>query len=262
MTDDECPLISSFLARQSILLGAGLLFILFTYLRKLLGYETRDIKTFAADCSKQALQQGFGGLLMAAVAVHLQHGGLYDALAWYGGEYPFEIILTTIFTRVFRYLSELLARRCYESASARQQAFWLPMLHMGRYGPEDGPSFSCSWYLSQLVQAVLLIGVPARLLSIGLILLSTLLPTSIAPVRLVASAWFSSGMACVTRTALILYVVPLVGDAVQFVIIDQIQKVRVAMGGDRRRLLGAQGAFGGQGGSSTTPGSSPSETLT
>ncbi len=86
MTDDECPLISSFLARQSILLGAGLLFILFTYLRKLLGYETRDIKTFAADCSKQALQQGFGGLLMAAVAVHLQHGGLYDALAWYGGE--------------------------------------------------------------------------------------------------------------------------------------------------------------------------------
>ena len=42
-----------------------------------LGYETRDLRTFTADVSKQAMQQGFGGLLMAAVGVGLaRHGGL------------------------------------------------------------------------------------------------------------------------------------------------------------------------------------------
>ena len=86
MDASDCPLVSSFVARQSIILGAGALFVLFTYARKRLGYETRDLKTFVADCSKQGLQQAFGGVLMAAAGVALaQHHGL-DALAWYGAE--------------------------------------------------------------------------------------------------------------------------------------------------------------------------------
>ena len=95
-----------------------------------------------------------------------------------------------------------------------------------------------------MVQAVLLIGIPARLTSVGLILLSMLLPASVQPVSLVASSWFYAGMSCTTRTALTLYVVPLAGDVAQFLIVDQIQKARGVENGDRRQLLhlGSAGA--------------------
>ena len=43
---------------------------------------------------------------------------------------------------------------------------------------------------------------------------------------LVAQGWFYSGLSCNSRTVLTLYVVPVLGDAVQFIIIDQIQKFR------------------------------------
>ena len=188
--------------------------------------------------AKQALQQGFGGLLMAAVGVLLAHHSGLDALAWYGGEYPFEMVLTTFFTHVFRQLSERLARHLYETTSDAQRELWLPMLNMGRYGPSEHEPFKCSWYGMQLLQAVLLIGVPARLLSVGMILLSIQLPDAVSPVRLVAAAWFQGNMTCTVRTAFTLYVVPLLGDAVQFIIIDQIQKAKEALAGDRRGLLG------------------------
>ena len=172
-----------------------------------------------------------------------------DALAWYGGEYPFEMVLTTCLTHVFRHLSERLARQCVHSSSSsssssRGGSFWEPMLHMGRYGPSDLQPFSWRWYGSQMVQAVLLIGIPARLTSVGLILLSMLLPASVQPVSLVASSWFYAGMSCTTRTALTLYVVPLAGDVAQFLIVDQIQKARGVENGDRRQLLhlGSAGA--------------------
>ena len=236
-SQEQCPLISSFVARQSIIVAAGVCFLLYTWLRKLQGFETRDLRTFVADVSKQGMQQMFGGALMAAVGVLLErHAGL-DALAWYGGEYPFEIVCTTVFTKMFRFLSEQLARRCYDASSARE-SIWLPMLHMGQYGPSEAEPFRCRWYLLQMVQAVLLIGVPARLLSVGLILLSMLLPDGVSPVRLIAAAWYYSGMSCAARTALILYAVPLLGDAVQFTIVDLIQKARAGGPGSDRPLLG------------------------
>ena len=64
----QCALISSFMARQGIIAAAGLCFFAFTYIRKRMGIETRDVQTFAADVSKQGLQQGFGGLMMAVEA--------------------------------------------------------------------------------------------------------------------------------------------------------------------------------------------------
>lgn len=239
-SDVVCLLMGSFIARWGILLGAGLLFLLFTYARKLRGAETRDLRTFAADCSKQALQQAFGGLLMAAVGVHLASERGLDSLAWYGGEYPYELVLTTAFTAVFRRLSEAMARRCYEagaSSAARAERYCLPLLHMGRYGPSEAEPFRCDWYAMQLVQAVLFIGVPARLLSVGLILAAAALPAAANPVRAVATAYFHSGLGCTARTALTLYLVPLAGDAVQFAVVDAIQRARASAADDRRRLL-------------------------
>jgi len=238
----ECPLVSSFLARQGIIAAAGCFFFLVTWLRKLQGVETRDLRTFCADVSKQVMQQGFGGLLMAAAGVALaQHEGRFDALAWYGAEYPFEIVLTTFFTRVFRQLSEHVARNFYVAAENQSSAWseiWLPMLNMGRYGPTEQEPFRCQWYVMQMVQAVLLIGVPARLCSVGLILTAMLLPEAWNPVRGIASLYYESDLTCAARTALTLYIVPLAGDAVQFVIIDLIQKAATPKRNDQQVLLG------------------------
>ena len=57
--------------------------------------------------------------------------------------------------------------------------------------------------------------------------------------RGLAAAYYGSGLSCTARTMLTLYVVPLLGDAVQFVLVDLIQKARAAGGGsgDRRQLL-------------------------
>ena len=231
----QCELVSSMLARQGIIAAAGVCFLLFTWMRKVYGLETRDLRTFAADVSKQGLQQAFGGALMAVVGVLLAHHNGLDALAWYGGEYPFEIVLTTLFTRVFRKASEQLARRCYDSGWWSE--FWEPMLHMGRYGPSEAEPFRCSWYGVQMFQAALLIGVPARLVSVGIIVLTMALPSAVSPVRFVSGAWYGAGFSCALRTTLTLYVVPLLGDAVQFVLVDLIQKAKASGNGDRIHLL-------------------------
>ena len=63
-----------------------------------LRYERRNLKTFCADCSKQAGQQMIGGVLMVGLGLMLARESGLDALAWYGAQYPFEIVLTTVFT--------------------------------------------------------------------------------------------------------------------------------------------------------------------
>ena len=73
----HCALLSSFFARQGVIAVAVAAFLLLTYARRRCGHETRDLRTFGADCSKQGLQQMFGGLLMAAAGVLLsRHNGL------------------------------------------------------------------------------------------------------------------------------------------------------------------------------------------
>lgn len=217
-----CPLVSSFIARQGVIVGAGLLFLLYTFLRSRWGYEKRDLRTFCADCSKQAGQQMIGGLLLVALGVLLSSHG-YDALAWYGAEYPFEILLTTFFTGRLRVWTE----RGFRQLNEHTHWTWLtPFLKFGQYGPEEG-LFFWSWYAAQLLQAVLLIGVVARILALSFVVLSlAILPPWCSPVHLVADAWFHSGMSCDVRTAFILYMIPLIFDAIQFIIIDGLQKFK------------------------------------
>ena len=94
------------------------------------------------------------------------------------------------------------------------------------YGPLPG-EFRWNWYGAQMVQAVLLIGIPARVVSILAILLSLhALPEWTSPVDLVARAWYVSGQSCAVRTLLSLYCMPVLGDALQFVIVDQLQKFK------------------------------------
>jgi hypothetical protein len=52
------------------------------------------------------------------------------------------------------------------------------------------------------------------------------LPEAYSPVLLLGRSWYYSGMTCSARTVATLYVMPVVGDAIQFVIIDSIQKFR------------------------------------
>ena len=170
----------------------------------------------------------FGGVLMVVLGVLLAEGGL-DALAWYGAEYPFEIVLTTVFTSWLRTWSE----RYF--AWLQQRTGWeslTPFNKFGQYGPQPG-TFRWSWYWAQMVQAVLIIGVCARIISVLLIVVSlSVLPEWGSPVLLVAKAWYYSGLSCSERTMATLYVVPVLGDAVQFIIIDQIQKFRRSPGAD------------------------------
>ena len=211
MAPIECALVSSFVARQGIILIAGISFLLYTYVRFRVGYETRDFRTFLADVSKQAGQQMFGGALMVALGILLAERG-QDALAWYGAEYPFEIILTTIFTSVLRHGCDKFFRWLQDRT---EWECLTPFNHFGQYGPTPG-SFRCSWYGAQLVQAVLIIGVGARIISVLFIVFSLqVLPEWCSPVLLVSKAWFQSGMTCTARTIATLYVLPVVGDAIQ-----------------------------------------------
>ena len=140
---EPCTLLKSFIARQGVILIAGLIFLAWTAsaagqtrgprsesagrllspvgadhghreailhasfgappcihqaIRVKLRYERRDLKTFCADCSKQAGQQMVGGALMVGMGLMLAEESGLDALAWYGAQYPFEIVLTTVFT--------------------------------------------------------------------------------------------------------------------------------------------------------------------
>ena len=160
----NCDLVAGFVARQMIILVAGLMFLLYTWVRVKQGVERRDLRTFVADVSKQAGQQAFGGVLMVVVGVFLAEGSL-DPLAWYGAEYPFEIVLTTLATSWLRKGSERVFQIWHE------QTRWSclePYTRFGQYGPAPGV-FLLSWYAAQMVQAVLIIGVTARLFSVACI---------------------------------------------------------------------------------------------
>ena len=65
-SQQHCELVKNFLARQSIILFAGVIFLAYTAIRVRRGLERRDLKTFCADVSKQADQQGLGGVLMVS----------------------------------------------------------------------------------------------------------------------------------------------------------------------------------------------------
>ena len=128
-------------------------------------------------------------------------------------------MLTTIFTGLFRRWAETGAVWLGRKTRWR----WLnPFKLVGQYGPKEN-DFRCKWYWAQLVQAVLLIGLPARMCALLIIFGSLAMPKVVSPVYHIASGWFHSGLTCEQQTAFILYVIPLTGDAVQFIIIDKLQ---------------------------------------
>ena len=45
---------------------------------------------------------------------------------------------------------------------------------------------------------------------------------------LLAKFWFTSGLSCPQRTAAVLYTIPLLGDVIQFIVIDGLQKFRTS----------------------------------
>jgi len=219
-----CPVVKDFLARQGIIAFAGLVFLGWTWVRVRRGLETRDVRTFAADTSKQAGQQAMGGAMMVVLGHKLAEDG-FSPLAWYGALYPFEIVLTTGFTGVFRRLNEALA--LHISTEKPWLSWAQPLANVGQYGPGGRSDFRCSWYAAQLLQATLLIGLPARLCALGLVSASLLLlPSPLSPCHQLARAYFLSGWPCGVQAAAILYACPLLGDAVQFIVIDRLGKPR------------------------------------
>ena len=65
---------------------------------------------------------------------------------------------------------------------------WLtPFKFVGQYGPKTD-DFRCRWYVAQLAQAILLIGLPARLVALSLIWCSLYLPDQASTAHLLTRA--------------------------------------------------------------------------
>lgn len=218
----HCKLASSFAVRLLIMVLATGVFLLYTNVRRKLGLEKRGFKTFAADTLKVGAQMVLGGVLLALMGGYLGHIGL-DALSWYGAEYPFEVVMSTYLTKVMK---DLTSKALVWLHSRTKSPALQPFLHFGRYGESPGV-FNPRWFYLQLFQAVFLINLPARLISLATIFVSLrVLPLAYSPVLLLGQFWFTSRLTCIERTTAILYILPLVGDAAQFVIIDGVQRAR------------------------------------
>lgn len=210
-----CELVKTFASRQGVLVLAGLLFLAYTYARVRTGRETRDFFTFCADVSKQGVQQMFGGVLMAALGILLASHSTQDALSWYAAEYPFEIVLTTTLTGPLKRCSTRCAPNAFPMGAEAFRNF-------GCYRDSFG-TFRWDWYRWQLFQAVFLIGVPARLMSVATIL-GVVHMGDANPISSIARLWDASPLDCFERSLIILYITPVVGDVIQFIVIDAIQK--------------------------------------
>lgn len=186
-----CKLVSSFLARQFVLILAGALFLFYTYVRRKLGLEKRSFKTFAADALKVGAQMVLGGVLLALMGVWLGRKGL-DPLSWYGAEYPFEVCMSTYFTYLTRAWTHRYFVARYERTKDAEAKEWLkPFVNFGRYGEEPG-QFRRDWFYWQLFHAVVLINLPARLMSLGILNLSLWhLPARYSPVLRLAQLWYA-----------------------------------------------------------------------
>ena len=97
----HCRLGASFALRMLIVIIAGAIFLLYTYVRRKLGLERRSFRTFAADTVKVGAQLVLGGVCLALMGGWLSHKGL-DSLSWYGAEYPFEVVMSTYLTKVMK----------------------------------------------------------------------------------------------------------------------------------------------------------------
>lgn len=237
-----CPLVKGFIVRQGVLLAASCLFLAFSAARIKLGKDKRDLRTFLADVSKQACQQMLGGTMMMVLGLELAKRG-QSALSWYGAEYPFEVILTTVGTGVCRRWAERFAKWGYHT---KGWAWLEPHSIVGQYGPRPG-DFSWRWYRQQLLQAVVFIAVPSRVVSIALIYCSIAwLPPALNPIEGLANLWFWSGWSCSQQQAAVLYAVPLLGDATQFIIIDRLQAAGVNEGKLKHRKPAGRSPLGSE----------------
>ncbi len=213
---EGCPLMRSFMARQGILIGGGICFISYVYVRIRVGKDKRTFKIFAADVSKQVFQQMIGGSMMAVFGVTMfTHG--YDSLSWYGAEFPFEIIFTTYFTHIFKKLTENWAKR-------KSKPFFLAMRQSGKYGT-TAEDFEWNIYFAQLAQAVIFVGLPARILS--MLIMSSIVNIPNNPLSWIASMYFRWDTICFIKEIFILYVNPFVGDTIQFIVVDWIQRLKL-----------------------------------
>jgi hypothetical protein len=217
----DCALVAGFLLRQGVLALAGLIFWGVTFSRMRRGLDTRDFTTFAADCSKQAAQQMCGGAMMAVLGVVLAHNVGLDPLSWYASEYPFEIVATTVATKLFLLLTERVAVQ--RSTEDSPSLFWYRVKRIGQYNHTPGV-FCWATYWVQLFHAIFLVGIPARLCAISSILVLLQLPAN--PVRGLANFWYELSWSCESKSIVILYAIPVLGDAVQFLIVDAVQRAR------------------------------------
>lgn len=218
-------MVRGFIVRQGVIFTAGCLFLLFSAVRIKTGRDPRDLRTFVSDVSKQSCQQLLGGTMMMFLGLELAKRGA-SPLAWYGAEYPFEVILTTAGTGFFKFWSEQGAKW---GLRTRGWKWAEPYTVFGQYGPNPG-DWTWSWYWAQLAQAIFLIAVPSRVIAIALIYYSVELPAAINPMRALAYLWFDSGFPCATQQLAILYLVPLLGDVLQFIAIDRLQAAKAPRG--------------------------------
>jgi len=102
-------------------------------------------------------------------------------------------------------------------------SFFRAMESSGKYGSFPN-EFRFELYVPQLVQAVFFVGVPARVVTISFMMLIVFIPHN--PLAWIAYMYYNWNVPCFTKDVVILYMMPLVGDTIHFVLVDMIQKLR------------------------------------
>ena len=92
----------------------------------------------------------------------------------------------------------------------------------------SNPGAGNALFRSSYIACVVAVRLPASLISLAIILCSLrFLPSTGNPILLLGNAWFNSGLSCFQRTVAILYLVPAIGDAAQFIVVDFVQKFKM-----------------------------------
>lgn len=211
----ECPLVTSFVARVGVVLAASLIFFVFTVKRIECGKDPRNVKEFAILFFNLGCQQMSGGVLLAIFSVlhdKINEPG-HTPLIWYSVNFDFETLFTLTYLCMFKKIASIMFFGWASKLAQRD-------IRVGEV-VDDKRNVIWSAVAANFVFSVGIIGVAARLASMGSIVLVSFLPLS--PVSLMADV-YSCITSCAALTAVTLYVKPLVIDFLVFFVSDKVFK--------------------------------------
>ena len=205
-----CNAVSSFLARTTVILAAVACYVTYSKWMIDTGRDRRTYVEFACIFSLLCFQQGPGFVINILFSFFHDsvHEMGYDPLAWYGVNFQVETVCTMLYMYLIKsWTSEMFFAHVSHGKVAT--------LTLGQYHDEHG-TFQISYFWLQFVY-VEMAGLAARLFSlVTLTLLNVYTPLTAA----LASLFFYWDVDCGTYEFFLLYVIPVVFDALTFLVSD------------------------------------------